>query len=144
MRAPGEAFANALAIGTLDTGASRNYGSIRLWASIGFAATVAVSAVVLERNSLALILIAYPVAMLAQVASTGGRSWAVAPPGPILRLSALRGTDRSRLIVLHSAALAFGIAMGASSTGSPLRLVAVGGGIVGVGGGGVLGALAGS
>jgi len=141
-RAPGEAFANALAIGTLDKEASRNFGSVRLWASIGFAATVAVSAVIVEHTSLALILIAYPVAMLAQIASTGGRSWPVAPRGPIFRLSALRGTDRSRLVVLHGAALAFGIAMGASSTGSPLRLVAVGGGVVAVGAAAVLGALA--
>ena len=141
-RAPGDAFANALAISTLDKEASRSFGSIRLWASIGFAAAVAVSAVVLEHTSLALILIAYPVAMLVQIASTAGHRWPVAPPGPMLRLSALRGTDMSRLLVLHAGALAFGIAMGASSTGSPLRLVDVGGGVVAVGAAAVLGALA--
>lgn len=141
-RAPGDAFANALAISTLDTQASRNYGNIRLWASLGFAATVAVSAVILDHTSLALILIAFPVAMLVQIASTAGHRWPAAPRGPVLRLSALRGANMSRLLVLHGGALAFGIAMGASSTGSPLRLVDVGGGVVAVGAAAVLGALA--
>jgi PPP family 3-phenylpropionic acid transporter len=140
-RAPGEAFANALAIGTLRTGASRNYGHIRLWASIGFAVAVAVTAVVLQHTSLALILIAYPAAMVVQFASTAGHRWPVTPPGPMLRRSGPRAGARSRLLLLHGGALAFGVAMGASLTASPLRLVAVGGGVVAVGAAAVLGAL---
>lgn len=140
-RAPGEAFANALAIGTLRAEASRNYGHIRLWASLGFAAAVAVTAVVLQHTSLALILIAYPAAMVVQFASTAGHRWPVPPPGPVLRLSVPRSSARSRLLLLHGGALAFGIAMGASLTASPLRLVAVGGGVVAVGAAAVLGAL---
>ncbi|MCU1472017.1 MFS transporter [Amnibacterium sp.] len=139
--APGEAFGNTLAIGTLRAEASRNYGNVRLWSSIGFAGAVAVSAVVLKHTNLALILIAYPAAMAVQLASTGGRRWPVAPAGPRLRLSDLRLTRSSRLLVLHGGALAFGVAMGASSTAGPLRLVSVGGGVTAVGAAAVLGAL---
>ena len=141
-RAPGEAFANTLAISTLDRRASRDFGQIRLWASVGFAAAVAVSAVVLEHTTLALILIAYPAAMVVQLASTGRHTWPVAPRTPMLRLSGLRAAPKARLLLLHGGALAFGIAMGASFTASPLRLVAVGGGVIAVGAAAVLGALA--
>lgn len=139
--APGEAFGNTLAIGTLRTEASRSYGNVRLWSSIGFAVAVAVSAVVLKQTSLALILIAYPAAMAVQLASTAGHRWPVAPAGPRFRLSDLRLPKRSRLLALHGGALAFGVAMGASGTASPLRLLSLGGGVTAVGAAAVLGAL---
>jgi MFS family permease len=139
--APGEAFANTLAMGALHTEAPRNYGQVRLWASIGFAAAVAICAVILEHTSLALILIAYPLAMVVQLASTGGHRWSVGPASPMAWLSNLRLTATSRLWVLHLGALAFGVAMGASTTAGPLRLVAVGGGVSAVGAAAVLGAL---
>jgi PPP family 3-phenylpropionic acid transporter len=140
-RAPGDAFANTLAISTLREDAAHKYGNIRLWSSIGFAGAVAVSAVVLKHTSLALILLAYPAAMLVQFASTTGHSWPVALPSPMLRLSDLRGVISSRLPVLLGAALAFGIAMGASNTATPLRFIAVGGGVTAVGASAVIGAV---
>lgn len=139
--APGEAFANTLAMGTLRTAAPRTYGNIRLWSSIGFAFTVGMSALVLEHTSLALVLIAYPLAMAVQVATTAAHRWPVGPASPIATLSDLRVTASPRLLVLLGGALAFGIAMGASTTAGPLRLVAVGGGVSAVGAAAVLGAL---
>ena len=141
-RAPGEAFANALAIGTLHHEANHVYGHIRLWASIGFAAAVTVSALVLEHMSLAIVLLAYPAALLLQIASTGAHQWPSTPPGPLLRMSELRATTKSGLVLLHAGALVFGIAMGASSTALPLRLTDVGGGVAAVGAAAVIGALA--
>jgi PPP family 3-phenylpropionic acid transporter len=140
-RAPSDAFANTLAMSTLKGDAAHNFGHIRLWSSIGFAAAVAVSAVVLKHTSLALILIAYPAAMLVQFASTIGHKWPAAAPSPMLRLAEFRGPINSRLLLLHGAALAFGIAMGASNTATPLRFIAVGGGVAAVGASAVIGAV---
>src|SRR5206468_7793016 len=87
------------------------------------------------------ILIAYPLAMVVLLASTAAHRWPVGPASRLPSLSDLRMTASARLLVLYGGALAFGIAMGASMTAGPLRLVGVGGGVSAVGAAAVLGAL---
>lgn len=141
-RAPGEALADTLAVSTLGREASRLYGTIRLWASIGFATAVAVWAPILERTSLALVLLAFPAAMLVQLGSTGAHRWPVTPRDGLLPLHELRRFTESRLALLLGGALVFGVAMGASWTALPLRLTDVGGGVAAVGAAAVIGAVA--
>jgi PPP family 3-phenylpropionic acid transporter len=139
-RAPGEAFADTLALGTLGPSRAQQYGSIRLWASIGFAIAVAGWGLLLDHSSLALILLVYPLALLVELASAGGA-----------RIRAVRepATDRGRVrivtgrfAVLLAGALLFGIAMGATLTVLPLRITDVGGSLALVGAAGVVAALA--
>jgi MFS transporter, PPP family, 3-phenylpropionic acid transporter len=142
VRAPSEALADTLAVSTLGTAAGRLYGSIRLWSSTGFAAAVALWALVLQHTTLALVLVAFPAAMLVQLASTVGHRWPAARSGRLTHLEGLRGLRHSRLPLLLGGALAYGMAMGASWTVLPLRLTDVGGGVLAVGAAAFVGALA--
>jgi predicted MFS family arabinose efflux permease len=139
-RAPGEALADTLALGALGPSGAQHYGSIRLWASIGFAVAVAGWGLVLDHSSLALILLAYPLALLVELASAGG-----ARTVPVrARAAGVAGVRivNGRFAVLLAGALLFGVAMGASVTVLPLRITDTGGDLVMVGAAGVVGALA--
>jgi MFS family permease len=141
-RAPGEALADTLAMSVLGSTGGRRYGSIRLWSSAGFAVAVAAWGVVLERTSLSIVLVAYPVALtLVFAAATGLR--VTASPGPAAStLRALQDVIDPRVGKLLVGAALFGIAMGASWTVLPLRLTDLGGGVGAVAAAAVVGALA--
>ncbi|QWZ08602.1 MFS transporter [Nocardioides panacis] len=139
MRAPGEALADALAVGLLGRSARQRYGSIRLWSSAGFAVAVAGWGVLLARTSLALVLLAYPAVLLLEVAAVRGlrapvRPRAAAPAG-------WRDVLAARFVLLLAGAWLFGVAMGGSMTVLPLRLTALGGGVSAVAAASVAGAL---
>jgi PPP family 3-phenylpropionic acid transporter len=147
VRAPGEALADTLSVVTLRAAASAYYGRVRLWSSVGFAAAVAVWSVVLSRTSLALVLVAYPLAMLTVVVSAGAVRVDVAgAPGEAPPRQAASGSV-ARVLAgpfgwVLAGALLFGVAMGASITVLPIRLTDVGGGVAMVGAASVVGALA--
>jgi hypothetical protein len=140
VRAPGEALADALAVGLLGSAAQGRYGSIRLWSSAGFAVAVAGWGVLLARTSLALVLVAYPVALLLEVAAVRGLT--VPAPARTSRRPGWRDVLAPRFAVLLAGAWVFGVAMGASWTVTPLRLTALGGGVSAVAAASVVGALA--
>jgi MFS transporter, PPP family, 3-phenylpropionic acid transporter len=159
-RAPGEALADTLTVLTLRGSAPRYYGQVRLWASVGFALAVGVWGVVLSRTSLALILVAYPGAMLAVIASAGGSPTPSAGPrpstpsvgprpstpsaGPRPSTASRRAPQviGSPFAVVLAGALLFGVSMGASITLLPLRITDLGGDVAMVGAASVVGALA--
>lgn len=137
-RAPGEALADTLTVGTVS--GSADYGRVRLWASAGFAFTVGLWGLALARTGLGLVLVAYPATLLVAALSTRGMTpTATAHPAA----SAEDGTllDR-RVLVLLGGALVFGVAMATTFTVLPLRIVDVGGPIVVVGASAVVGAAA--
>lgn len=139
-RAPGEALADTLAMSALGGSAARLYGTVRLWASIGFAVAVAGWGLVLQHASLALILVAYAAVMLVELGCT-----AVVRPATSSRVRGLAGTSailRGSFSVLLAGALLFGIAMGAMLTVLPLRITDVGGDVVMVAAAGVVAAVA--
>src|SRR3954471_2047586 len=135
VRAPGEALADTLTVVLLRDAATRFYGRVRLWASIGFAAAVAVWGFVLSRTSLALVLVAYPTAMLVAAGTVGAvRARVPAPRTSSTTIPNAAPVDNGRVLVgpflwVLGGALVFGIGMGASITVLPLRLTAVGGGV---------------
>jgi len=139
MRAPGEALADALAVGLLGSSAQGRYGSIRLWSSAGFAVAVAGWGVLLARTSLALVLLAYPAALLLEVVAVRGLTV------PVRARTSPRATWREVLapqfVLLLAGAWVFGVAMGGSWTVLPLRLTAVSGGLSAVAAASVVGAL---
>jgi MFS transporter, PPP family, 3-phenylpropionic acid transporter len=148
VRAPGEALADTLTVVTLREEATRFYGSVRLWSSIGYALAVAIGGLVLSRTSLALVLVIYPAAMLVGAVTVGavrGRSHR-----PRTASTAVPGTDRlldlwrrfgGPFLWVLAGALVLGIGMGASSTVLPLRITDVGGGVAMVGAASVVGAV---
>src|SRR3954471_16471611 len=147
VRAPGEALADTLTVVLLRDAATRFYGRVRLWASIGFAVAVAVWGFVLSRTSLALVLVAYPTAMLVAAGTVGAvRARVPAPRTSSTTIPNAAPVDNGRVLVgpflwVLGGALVFGIGMGASITVLPLRLTAVGGGVGMVGAASVVGAV---
>jgi MFS transporter, PPP family, 3-phenylpropionic acid transporter len=139
MRAPGEALADALAVGLLGSSARGRYGSIRLWSSAGFAVAVAGWGVLLAHTSLALVLLAYPAVLLLEVAAVRGLAV------PVRARTSRRTTSREVLTppfaLLLVAAWVLGVAMSASWTVLPLRMTALGGGVSAVAAASVVGAL---
>jgi PPP family 3-phenylpropionic acid transporter len=142
-RAPGEALADTLALGALGPSRVQHYGSIRLWASIGFAVAVALCGVLLDRDTLWLILLAYPVALLVELASVG-RAQSAPVPVAVPGVTGVTGVRivQGRFAVLLTGALLFGVAMGATLTVLPLRITDVGGALAMVGAASVVAALA--
>lgn len=147
VRAPGEALADALSVTLLRDAATRLYGSVRLWSSIGFAVAVAIWAFVLSRTSLALVLVAYPTAMLVGVAAVGAvgalghESRAPTDLSSPRRVRTFGRLFGGPFLWVLAGALVFGIGMGASYTVLPLRLTHVGGGVGMVGAASVVGAV---
>jgi hypothetical protein len=147
VRAPGEALADTLTVVLLGDEATRFYGRVRLWSSIGFAAAVAVWGFVLSRTSLALVLVAYPTAMLVAAGTVGAvRARASTPStsSTTVPSAGLAGDTRALagpFLWVLAGALLFGIGMGASITVLPLRLTHVGGGVGMVGAASVVGAV---
>ena len=139
MRAPGEALADALAVGLLGRSARRRYGSIRLWSSAGFAVAVAGWGVLLARTSLTLVLLAYPAVLLLEVAAVRGLRAPVRPR--VAAQAGWRDVLGARFVLLLAGAWLFGVAMGGSMTVLPLRLTALGGGVSAVAAASVVGAL---
>lgn len=139
VRAPGDALADALAVGQLGSSVTAQYGSIRLWASAGFVLAVAVWGMVLDATSLVLVLLAYPVMLLVEAATVSGLP-ASAPRAPTRR-PPWRVVMTPAFLVLLGGALLFGVAMGASWTLLPLRLTDLGGGVITVAAASVVGAL---
>jgi PPP family 3-phenylpropionic acid transporter len=139
MRAPGEALADALAVGLLGPSAGRRYGSIRLWSSAGFAVAVAGWGLLLAHTSLALVLLAYPATLLLEGAAV--RGLAVPAPTRTPDRMAWRDVLAPQFVLLLTGAWVFGVAMGASWTFLPLRLTALGGGVSAVAAASVVGAL---
>jgi PPP family 3-phenylpropionic acid transporter len=140
-RAPGEALADTVALTVLGSAGGRRYGAIRLWSSVGFAVAVAGWGVVLERTSLALVLLAYPAALLLVLAAA--RLPVTAVPGTAASpAGTLRSVVSSDVALLLTGVAVFGIAMGASWTVLPLRLTDLGGGVGAVAAAAVVGALA--
>ncbi|SER23033.1 MFS transporter [Microlunatus flavus] len=144
-RAPGEALSDALAVRTR-TGAA-DYGRIRMWASAGFALTVGVGGLVLQRTGLWLVLPAYAATCVVAALGTRGMSAAAsvttgpAAPAADAPASAARLLP-PRVLVLLAGVLVFGVAMATSFTVLPLRIVDVGGAVAVVGAASVVGALA--
>ena len=139
-RAPGEALADTLTVNTLS--GSAHYGQFRLWASAGFAVMVGTWGFALGYTGLAMILVAYPAALVVAIVSTRGlaspsprRRVVAQPTGPPQRVG-------PRLVVLLAGVLVFGIAMGTAFTVLPLRIVDLGGTVGVVGAAMVVGALA--
>jgi MFS transporter, PPP family, 3-phenylpropionic acid transporter len=147
VRAPGEALADTLTVVTLREEATRFYGSVRLWSSIGYAVAVAIGGLVLSRTSLALVLVIYPAAMLVGAGTVGavrGRSHRPRTSTGIPatdRLLDLWRTFGGPFLWVLAGALVLGIGMGASSTVLPLRITDVGGGVAMVGAASVVGAV---
>ena len=139
VRAPGEALADALAVGMLGPSARRRYGSIRLWSSAGFAVAVAGWGVLLARTSLTLVLLAYPAVLLLEVAAVRGLGAPVRPR--VAAQAGWRDVLGARFVLLLAGAWLFGVAMGGSMTVLPLRLTALGGGVSAVAAASVVGAL---
>jgi PPP family 3-phenylpropionic acid transporter len=140
MRSPGEALADSIAVNTVS--GSARYGQVRMWASAGFAVTVGVWGLVLQRTGLGLILVAYPAALLVAALATRGLTPVTAgrAPGP----PAPSGAPRvpAHLVLLLAGVLVFGTAMATAFTVLPLRIVDVGGTVVVVGVSAVVGAAA--
>jgi len=147
VRAPGEALADTLTVVLLRDEATRFYGRVRLWSSIGFAAAVAVWGFVLSRTSLALVLVAYPTAMLVAAGTVGAvRARGKTPGTSSTTIPSAGLADDARALAgpfawVLAGALLFGIGMGASITVLPLRLTHVGGGVGMVGAASVVGAV---
>ncbi len=141
-RAPGEALADALTVGALGKTAPRYYGSVRLWASVGFAAAVAVWGIVLDRTTLAVVLFAYPVAMVVQIASTRGMRSRPPLNARVPWVHAARELISGRFAVVLAGAFGVGVAIGASITLLPLAILAAGGDVGAVGAASVVGAAA--
>jgi MFS family permease len=147
VRAPGEALADTLTVVTLREEATRFYGSVRLWSSIGFAVAVAIGGLVLSRTSLALVLVIYPAAMLVGAGTVGavrGRSHRPSTSTGIPRTDRLLDLWRTfggPFLWVLAGALVLGIGMGASTTVLPLRITDVGGGVAMVGAASVVGAV---
>ena len=141
-RAPGEALADALAVGTLGEAAPRHYGKVRLWASVGFAVAVGVWGIVLDHTSLALVLFAYPVAMLVVIASTRGMGSRPLRTARVPRAHATRDLVSGRFALVLAGAFGFGVAIGASTTLLPLAIIDAGGDVGTVGAASVVGAAA--
>ena len=147
VRAPGEALADTLTVVLLRDAATRFYGHVRLWSSIGFAVAVAVWGFVLSRTSLALVLVAYPTAML--VGAGAASALRVRTPTPRTSATTTAGAgsvDLRRALGgpfgwVLAGALVLGIGMGASITVLPLRMTDVGGGVGMVGAASVVGAV---
>jgi len=140
-RAPGEALADALATST--AGGSSDYGRVRMWASAGFAVTVGVWGLALERTGLGLVLVAYPATLVVAALSTRGMSPVrepepVATPGAVPPGRLLTGP----VLVLLGGVLVFGVAMATAFTVLPLRIVDAGGAVWVVGVSAVVGAAA--
>lgn len=121
---------------------SAHYGQFRLWASAGFAVMVGTWGFALGYTGLAMILVAYPAALVVAIISTRG----LASPSPRRRVVAQPTGPRQRvgprLVVLLVGVLVFGIAMGTAFTVLPLRIVDLGGTVGVVGAAMVVGALA--
>jgi PPP family 3-phenylpropionic acid transporter len=141
-RAPGEALADTLALTVLGPSGGSRYGSIRLWSSAGFAVAVGGWGLVLERTSLALVLVAYPVALLLVLAASTGLLTDRVPRSARPASMPLRAVLRPDLALLLVGTGVFGVAMGASWTVLPLRLTDLGGGVAAVAAASVVGALA--
>lgn len=141
-RAPGDALADTLALTVLGPTGGRGYGSVRLWASAGFAVAVAGWGVLLERTSVSLALVAYPVALALVFAAATGLGRATATPRTVVVRTPVRTVLAPGLVFLLLGTGVFGVAMGASWTVLPLRLVDLGGGVAAVAAASVVGALA--
>jgi MFS family permease len=141
-RAPGDALADSLTVEVLGSSSGTVYGSVRLWASFGFAVAVGVWGLVLERTTLALVLVVYPAMILIVLASTAAHTWPSSVTRPLPRPKTSRAAVRSHLRLLIGGTLVFGVAMGASWTALPLRLLEVGGGVATVAAAAVVGAIA--
>jgi PPP family 3-phenylpropionic acid transporter len=148
VRAPGEALADTLAVVSLREGATRFYGGVRLWSSIGFAVAVGAGGLLLSRTSLALVLVIYPVAMFVGAVTLGavrtrsprrGDSPDRSASSP--RMRSLRRAFGGPFVWVLTGALVFGTGMGASFTVLPLRITDVGGGVGMVGAASVVGAV---
>ncbi len=140
-RAPGEALSDALAVGTLGEAAPQHYGSVRLWASVGFAVAVGVWGTVLDHTSLALMLFAYPVALLVVIASTRGMGSRPLRTARVPWRRAARELVSGRFALVLAGAFGFGVAIGASTTLLPLAIVDAGGDVGTVGAASVVGAV---
>jgi len=146
MRAPGEALADTLTVVLLRDAAIRSYGRVRLWSSIGFAVAVAMWGFVLSRTSLALVLVAYPAAMLLAAGTVGAirartSATSSSPADGGAGLADDRRAFAGPFAWVLVGALVFGVGMGASTTVLPLRLTEVGGGVGMVGAASVVGAI---
>jgi MFS family permease len=141
-RAPGEALADTLALTVLGPAGGGRYGSIRLWSSAGFALAVGCWGLVLEHTSLALVLVAYPAALLLVVAASSGLATVRVPRAAARPSTPLRAVLRPDLVLLLVGTGVFGVAMGASWTVLPLRLTDLGGGVAAVAAASVVGAVA--
>lgn len=138
-RAPGEALADTLTVGTVS--GSADYGRVRLWASAGFAVTVGLWGLVLARTGLGLVLVAYPATLVVAAMSTRRMAPVAAADQPETRTDDRTLLDR-RVLVLLGGTLVFGVAMATTFTVLPLRIVDVGGPLVVVGASAVVGAAA--
>ena len=141
-RAPGEALADTVALTVLGPSGARKYGSIRLWSSAGFALAVTTWGLLLGLSSLAMVLVAYPVALMLVAAASRGLGSAPTVSGMPARPTPVRTVLHRDLAGLLLGTGIFGVAMGASWTLLPLRLTDLGGSVATVAAAAVVGALA--
>jgi len=142
-RAPVEALADSIAIRSLGQRAQDFYGRIRLWSSIGFAASLVVWGFVLRYSGLSVILGGYAASMIvvwwrADTFGHTGHLPAIVSNRAHARLGGVGGVYAIFLVGV----LLLGTAIGAASTFFPLWITGAGGSLSLVAVAGILGAIA--